>query len=127
MSMELSAALEISGRLYSAPVLKSIYCCGCRHSTSTQVVLFDDVNSNLLHYLSRNHSAFIKQSENPSELVRLKSAQVPNTISNKEGIQEDRSNSKSVTRNGTMGAKASENYDAATDSLASNNHKIKFN
>ena len=51
---------------------------------STQVVLFDDVNSNLLRYLSRNHSAFIKQSENPSELVRLKSAQVPNNFKEEE-------------------------------------------
>ena len=123
MSMELSAALEISGRLYSAPVLKSIYCCGCRHATSTQVVLFDDVNSNLLHYLSRNHSAFIKQSENPSELVRLKSAQLATQSSKKERSKKGRSDRKSVTRNGTVGVKASETYDSPTNPLAGNNYK----
>ncbi len=74
MSMELSAALEIDGKLHAAPLLKSIYCCGCRHATSTQIVLFDDVDSNQLHYLSRNHSGFMKQKRNPSMLIRRRSS-----------------------------------------------------
>ena len=81
------------------------------------------MNSNLLHYLSRNHSAFIKQSENPSELVRLKSAQLATQSSKKERSKKGRSDRKSVTRNGTVGVKASETYDPPTNPLAGNNYK----
>eukprot|EP00943_MAST-04B_sp_MAST-4B-sp1_P003525 g3525.t1 len=117
MSMELSAALEIDGKFHAAPVLKSIYCCGCRHATSTQIVLFDGVNSKALHYLSRNHSGFMKQKQNPSTLVRQRSSS-SSTLN--EGLQKK-------NKDKGIGAGANITKTSGNNDLSKRSHNKKSN
>ena len=48
MTLDPSLPLKIDNSVVPAPVLLSIHCCGVRHATSTQIVLFDEVDSEKL-------------------------------------------------------------------------------
>jgi hypothetical protein len=59
MSMSTPSTLLIEGKLFPSPKLLSIYCMGVRHSTSAQIVLFEDIDSAQLHYYSRMPSGYL--------------------------------------------------------------------
>ena len=63
MTLDTALPLKIDGSVLPAPVLKSIHCCGVRHATSTQIVLFEEVDSEKLQYYSRMPSGFLSKRE----------------------------------------------------------------
>ena len=54
MMLNNALSLKLGDNIVPAPVLKSIHCCGVRHATATQIILYEDIDSEKLQYYSRS-------------------------------------------------------------------------